>query len=180
MSDTMDELNSFFYQEDITTTDLQTSGDTQATINQFSSLFSFKKESKLKEYIHKITASSKVIYSLTEIIIILLNNILQGQMYDESNISIIICTDELEETLGVKIFHISQVRKLVLAHLEELSGEEEDKYQNSQYNHNFSPIQLGDTIPTISDFLGQVKKLDVFQKKPQIPGVLSNHPYYIY
>lgn len=81
------------------------------------SLFKFKSDSKLHEYITKKINQDKTIFTLAEVLTYLKDIIRGEQLFDRQNPSIIICCNELEEALNMKALHVTEIRDLVLSQL---------------------------------------------------------------
>ena len=82
------------------------------------SLYSFKEESLLKQYIWKKTQYEKERYTLKEILEILKNIIRENKLYDIQNTCLIIIKgNELENVLKMGCFHVCQVKEIILMHL---------------------------------------------------------------
>ena len=85
--------------------------------NLLNSHYSFIPNSKLQEYIKSKIPNAKAVNTLSEILIILKDIIRDEGMFDEKNPSIILCSEHLENALGMKALHVSEIRALVLKHL---------------------------------------------------------------
>ena len=88
------------------------------TIDRLLSVYNFKEESLLKQFVWKKTQFEKERYTLKEIVEILKNIIRKGELFDFSNPSMIIIKgSELEIVLKMGSFHICQVTGIILMHL---------------------------------------------------------------
>ena len=101
------------------------------------SVYCFKEESLLKQYIWKKTQFEKERYTLKEILEILKNIIRQHGFYDLKNPSLIIFRgNELENVLKMACFHVCQVKEIILLHLKMIERKciqvniEENKQRN--------------------------------------------------
>ena len=86
-------------------------------------MFKFKKNAPLQEFIHGQTKVNKKYYSLAEILTILKDTISSEKMFDERNPSVIICSQSLETALNQRALHVTEVRDLVITQLERLSDQ---------------------------------------------------------
>ena len=82
------------------------------------SLFSFKHESQLLSYINSKDGTKRKYYTLAEILTILRDTIKKEKMYDEYNPSVILCSTELENAINIKTLHVTEIRNVVLSHLD--------------------------------------------------------------
>ena len=79
-----------------------------------STLVKFNPSSKLKSFLVTKTGVEKTYYSLMEVLT-LLKEIIRGEgLFDPTNPSIILCSQDLEEALNVKAIHVAEIRDLVL------------------------------------------------------------------
>jgi len=93
----------------------------EANKNLLNSLFKFKPGEPLGKYISFKTSQNKPLYSLGEVLTVL-KDVIRGEgMFDEFNPSIILCDPALEEALGMKALHVTEIRDLVLKQLEKVS-----------------------------------------------------------
>merc|ERR1719209_2172965 len=91
--------------------------------NLLNTMFKFKKDAPLQQFIHDITKVQKNYYSLAEILTILKDVISSEKMFDERNPSVIICSKPLEAALDQKALHVTEVRDLVIQQLEQLADQ---------------------------------------------------------
>ena len=84
--------------------------------NLLKTLFKFKPMSTLKIFLITKTGVEKPYYSLKEILTSLKNIIQEEGLFDHANLSIILCSKDLEEALNMKAFHVIETRDLVLSH----------------------------------------------------------------
>ena len=85
--------------------------------NLLNTLFKFNPMSRLKSYLISKTGVEKTYYSLLEILTVL-KDIIRGEgMFDHSNPSVILCSQDLEEALNMRALHVTEIRDLVLSHL---------------------------------------------------------------
>ena len=85
-------------------------------------MFEFKPASKLNNFLISKTGVNKSYYSLIDILLILRDVIKRESLFDPGNVSVIFCSGELEDTLNVRAFHLSQLRALILAHVTKLQS----------------------------------------------------------
>jgi hypothetical protein len=91
--------------------------------NLLNTMFKFKKDAPLRQFIHDITKVQKNYYSLAEILTILKDVISSEKMFDERNPSVIICSKPLEAALNQRALHVTEVRDLVINQLERLADQ---------------------------------------------------------
>ena len=123
-------------------------------INVFS-LLTFEKESKLQIYIDKYASSTKVSYSLAEVLAIIIHNIISRRMYEKTNIPIISCSKELGEAIGVKTFHLLELKKAVLSKTIQVSNGKPDTIH----------LPEEEIRPTVHEFLKRASEFDKHQHK---------------
>ena len=86
-------------------------------------LFKFQACSKLKSFLVKKIRVEKTYYTLVEILIIL-KDIIRGEgLFDDTNPSNILCSNELEEALDKKALHVTEIRDVVLKELIKISDQ---------------------------------------------------------
>ena len=85
--------------------------------NLLNSSFRFKDGAPLKRFIQQATSSTEESFTLREILNTLKDVIKTEKLYDETNPSIIICSDELEAVLDRKALHVNQIRELIMDQL---------------------------------------------------------------
>ena len=85
--------------------------------NLLNSSFTFKDGAPLKRFIQQATSSTEESFTLREILNTLKEVITTQKLYDETNPSIIICSEELEAVLDRKALHVNQIRELIMAQL---------------------------------------------------------------
>ena len=57
-------------------------------------------------------------------------------MFDHANLSIILCSKDLEEALNMKAFHVTETRDLVLSHITKIPNQDlRDMSRNQKINH---------------------------------------------
>ena len=81
------------------------------------SVFGFKEGVPLKRFIQDATNSSEEHFTLREILETLKAIITREKLYDETNPSIIICSEALERVFDQKALHVTQVRESVMNQL---------------------------------------------------------------
>ena len=128
--------------------------DQQRSINIFSLLI-FKKESTLKAYIDKYARTTKISYSLAEVMTIIIHSIISKKMYEKTNIPIISCSKELGEAIGVRTLHLLELKKAVLSKVIQIS------------NGKPAMIHLPEEEikPTVHEFLKKASEFDKYQHK---------------
>ena len=89
----------------------------QRNQNLLNSIYKFKANSKLHHYITRKGGGHKTLFTLAEILTILRETIRGEGQYDETNPSIIVCSQDLESALDMKALHVTEIRNLVLKHL---------------------------------------------------------------
>jgi len=113
-------------------------------------LFKFKTNSTLKQFITSNTNIKKNIYSLEEVLIILKDAIRGERLFDPKNPSVIICSKPLEQALKMKALHVTEIRDLVLKQLERVppnSLENQiNNYQTIRCNSSTSSTQPSSII----------------------------------
>jgi len=108
--------------------------------NLLNTMFKFKKDAPLRQFIHDITKVQKNYYSLAEILTILKDVISSEKMFDERNPSVIICSKPLEAALNQRALHVTEVRDLVINQLERLADQSlRDSQQPSQRINSSQP-----------------------------------------
>lgn len=85
--------------------------------NLLNTSFTFKDGAPLKRFIQQATSSTEESFTLREILNTLKEVITTQKLYDETNPSIIICSEELEAVLDRKALHVNQIRELIRAQL---------------------------------------------------------------
>jgi len=85
--------------------------------NLLNTSFTFKDGAPLKRFIQQATSSTEESFTLREILNTLKEVITTQKLYDETNPSIIICSEELEAVLDRKALHVNQIRELIMAQL---------------------------------------------------------------
>eukprot|EP00092_Neocalanus_flemingeri_P103610 GFUD01132617.1.p1 GENE.GFUD01132617.1~~GFUD01132617.1.p1 ORF type:complete len:255 (+),score=60.89 GFUD01132617.1:122-886(+) len=85
-------------------------------------LHKFLEDSTLKQYLFHKTRISKVGYTFSEILRTLVNIIKDEKLFDVRNPSIVICSTELEQALDMRAFHVTELRDLIVLHLESADG----------------------------------------------------------
>ena len=128
--------------------------DSQRSINIFSLLI-FKKDSALKALIDKYARTTKISYSLAEVMTIIIHSIISKEMYDKTNIPIISCSKELGEALGVRALHLLELKRAVLSKVIQIS------------NGKPAIIHLPEEEikPTVHEFLKRASEFDKYQHK---------------
>ena len=119
------------------------------------SLLTFERESKLQIYIDKYASSTKVSYSLAEVLAIIIHNIISRRMYEETNIPIISCSRELGDAIGVKTFHLLELKKAVLSKTIQVSNGKPDTIH----------LPEEEIKPTVHEFLKRASEFDKHQHK---------------
>merc|ERR1719331_2519709 len=108
--------------------------------NLLNTMFKFKIDAPLRQFIHDITKVQKNYYSLAEILTILKDVISSEKMFDERNPSVIICSKPLEAALNQRALHVTEVRDLVINQLERLADQSlRDSQQPSQRINSSQP-----------------------------------------
>ena len=64
----------------------------------------------LNNFLISKTGVNEPYYSLLEILIIFRDVIKKESMFDPNNVSVILCSTELEDAKNVRAFHLSQLR----------------------------------------------------------------------
>ena len=99
--------------------------------NLLHTMFQFKPLSRLNNFLISKTGVNKPFYSLLEILIIFRDVIKMESMFDPNNVSVILCSTELEDAKNVRAFHLSQLRGLILTHITKLQDPNfDDKVPN--------------------------------------------------
>ena len=103
--------------------------------NLLHTMFQFKPLSRLNNFLISKTGVNKPFYSLLEILIIFRDVIKMESMFDPNNVSVILCSSELKDTLNVKAFHLSHLKGLISTHVTNLQDQNlDDKVTNHSYN----------------------------------------------
>ena len=141
--------------------------------NLLNTMFKFKKDAPLRQFIQEKSKLIKNYYSLAEILTILKDVISKEKMFDERNPSVIICSNKLEAALNQKALHVTEVRNLVINQLERLEGQYLQDSQRSSQRSTFSqPRSNLQTAPPTSVHTAsitsntQTNKGSKFQLKP--------------
>ena len=141
--------------------------------NLLNTMFKFKKDAPLRQFIQKNSKLIKNHYSLAEILTILKDAISKEKMFDERNPSVIICSNKLEAALNQKALHVTEVRNLVINQLERLEDQYLQDSQRSSQRSTFSqPRGNLQTAPPTSVHTAsitsntQTNKGSKFQLKP--------------
>lgn len=85
--------------------------------SMLNSKYEFKPFSELKSFIKRKRGFDKKVFTLQDLLLELKFIISQEKLFDEKNVSIIVCSQELEEALNVKALHVSQFRNQILTQL---------------------------------------------------------------
>ena len=85
------------------------------------SFFQFRERAPLKLFVQEALDSTDVSFTFRRILEALKEFIASRRLYDETNPSMIICSDALEAVLDRKALHVSQVRAVIMAQLSPLS-----------------------------------------------------------
>ena len=98
------------------------------------SIFKFKGSSKLQKFIKEKGRIQKTLFTLAEILTVIKETVRREGLYDERNPPLIMCSEELESAINMKVLHISELMSIVLSHLQIISNEEfiERYCQNSE------------------------------------------------
>ena len=116
--------------------------------NLLNTMFKFKKDAPLRQFIHDITKVQKNYYSLAEILTVLKDVISSEKMFDERNPSVIICSKPLEAALNQRALHVTEVRDLVINQLERLADQSlRDNQPFQRINSSHPRSQLPQTAP---------------------------------
>jgi hypothetical protein len=113
--------------------------------NLLHTIFQFKPLSMLNNFLISKTGIDKPYYSFLEILIIFRDVIRKESMFDPNNVSIILCSSELEDTLNVKAFHLSQLKGLILTHITKLQDLNLYKKVNVYINNSLLDADLTPT-----------------------------------
>ena len=161
--------------------------------NLLYTMFKFKKDAPLQQFIHNITKVQKNNYSLAEILTILKDVISQEKMFDERNPSVIICSNQLETALNQRALHVTEVRNIVINQLERLEAQcQQDSRHSSQRINSSQPRGNLQTAPPILVHTGitsatQTNKGSKFQLRPlflevvrTVPGVNPKQTVFTY
>ena len=79
-----------------------------------------KKYTPLKIYLEYQTREERVTYPMSEILLIIKQNIIRENLFDPNNPAIILCSRSLEKVLGMRAMHTSQIYEQIIPQLEEL------------------------------------------------------------
>ena len=116
--------------------------------NLLNTMFKFKKDAPLRQFIHDITKVQKNYYSLAEILTVLKDVISSEKMFDERNPSVIICSKPLEAALNQRALHVTEVRDLVINQLERLADQSlRDNQPFQRINSSHPRSQFPQTAP---------------------------------
>ena len=132
-------------------------------------LYKLKDGSKLKCLITTTTGLGKTIYPLIEILEILKNIIQKDKMYVSENPSIIICTKKLGVVLGVRTFHVTELKGIVLKQLIEVKNQQvhvNDTRKETTSLETMNFLKIESSIKVDSD--------DWFKVKPKFLNVLRH------
>ena len=80
-------------------------------------VFGFKENAPIKAFIQDVTQSTAEHYTLAEILENLKKVITEERLFDESNPSIVMCSEQLERVFNQKALHVRQVKSAVLSQL---------------------------------------------------------------
>jgi len=81
------------------------------------SLYAFKENAPLKNYILKKRPSTGEFLTLAEVLTILKVIIRDEEMFDMRNPAIILCDQNLEKALNMRALHVSEIRAIVHSQL---------------------------------------------------------------
>jgi hypothetical protein len=103
------------------------------------SLYAFKEDAPLKNYILKKRPSTSEFLTLAEVLTILKEIIRDEEMFDMRNPAIILCDQNLERALNMRALHVSEIRAIVHSQLTRLPDDKQDiiRQQNSMQQHNY-------------------------------------------
>ena len=85
--------------------------------NILNNTYVFDRNSKIKEFLISRTRENRSIYTLGEVLTTLRNIIQKEAMFDKTNPSIIICTQELESAFGMQALHVAELRSLLMTQM---------------------------------------------------------------
>ena len=103
-------------------------------------------KSRLHLFIIKKQEMYKETYSLLEIYTTIRKTIMKDGAYDVTNESMILCTEELEDALGVKACHASQLPDIVLPSLKKLKYNPFEKIISESLEYNTGMINSPEMI----------------------------------
>ena len=85
--------------------------------NILNNTYVFDRNSKIKEFLISRTRENRSIYTFGEVLTTLRNIIQKEAMFDKTNPSIIICTQELESAFGMRALHVAELRSLIMTQM---------------------------------------------------------------
>ena len=80
-------------------------------------LVEFKKGSALEQFLIRKSENEIKTFTFQQILISLKNIVKSEELYDPRNLSIILCSEELEVVFNRKVIHLSELRELVLSQI---------------------------------------------------------------
>ena len=123
--------------------------------NLLNTHFKFIPMSNLKQFLITKTGVNKPQYLLAEILTSLKMIIKSESLFDPRNPSVILCSPQLEKALNMKALHVTEIRDLVLAQVQEvpdLHNKEPSKQdEHDDDNENSEEDEFDDTETSSED-----------------------------